>query len=587
MNFQLRQGLKQPDWTPNRLFADGTVGCWFDVADLSIIFQDATGSVAGAVNSPVGRILDKSKNLSRGLELIPNGSFDSALNWIRGAGHSIGSGTLNMDSAADGSVTYQEMSLVPGKSYIVTYLVTSLASGAVRVKVGSSGNGVNHTAVGTYTEIITCVGDTNFYVRASGGGTATTCSVDNISVRELAGNHATQSADNSRPVLRNGFLDYDGINDVLQVSLPASSTATVVYVSTAGVRVATNQTTGTNYNLPAVDWVSCLVVNRALTQNELTNLRRYLRRTAKLTNRTSNPFAAAKAQDVLDFMTTLANGSANRIISGQQTYMTDSLIDNIFTATGKYPGLVGIDYYYQNNETTNNQVTAWANSGSIIKILHHWNNPLGGNAWNLANVVDFTQLITEDTALNTTFKGYLDAVANGMAVLQTNNVAVLYSPFHEMNGNWFWWGNKNPEEFKAVWRYMFNYMHKKGIHNILWTYAANANIGNELDYYPGSQYVDVVGVDLYGGVNVSTVTNYNALVALGKPFGLTEYGPGAPSGIVTPVDWSGFITTLKANMPSACFWMNWGQSFSMEYNTGTSTVLNDPWVVTRDEMPTL
>jgi len=311
----------------------------------------------------------------------------------------------------------------------------------------------------------------------------------------------------------------------------------------------------------------------------------------------SDPQASSKTQAVLDYLTNLPNRSDKRVISGQNTgvnYVTDNLIENIHTATGKYPGLVGVDYFYANNSTTNNQIIAWSNANSLITIHHHWNNPAtggsysrnnvagAGSAWDTTNV-DFVQLITNGTALNTTFKSYLDTVAGGLQTLQNNNVTVLYRPFHEMNGDWFWWGGKNTTQFKNVWIYMFNYLTKtKGLHNLLWVYTPNATL--DTTFYPGSAYVDVVGIDLYGASTVPKVSGYDQLSTLNKPFAITEYGPCSPSGCTSSKDWSSFISSLKANMPKTAYWANWAETFSMTYNSGTSTVLADPWVITRDEI---
>jgi beta-mannanase len=302
---------------------------------------------------------------------------------------------------------------------------------------------------------------------------------------------------------------------------------------------------------------------------------------------TADPLANPKTQSILGYLINLPNASTNKVVSGQHTYVSDNLISSIYSSTGKYPGLVGIDYLDQNSSAGNNLAISQSNGNGLVTVLHHWRNPVSdGDAWDTSNV-DLVQLVTPGTALNTKFNGYLDAVATGLQTLQSNNVTVLYRPFHEMNGSWFWWGGKDATQFKNVWKYVFNYMTQaKGLHNLLWVYGPNAGL-NMTAYYPGSQYVDVVGMDLYGSPSVSNTADYNALVALNKPFGLTEYGPCGSSGCSASVDWTPFISSLKTAMPKTTFWMNWAGTFSMKANTGTSTVLSDPWVLTRDEMPVL
>lgn len=300
----------------------------------------------------------------------------------------------------------------------------------------------------------------------------------------------------------------------------------------------------------------------------------------------ADPQASAKTQAVLDYITNLPNLSSNRVVSGQHTFMTDNLIQNIYNASGKYVGLVGVDYFYQNNSSTNNQIIAWSNANSLITIVDHLNNPkTGGNAWDTNFTdTDLVSMITNGTALNTTFKGVLDSIAAGLANLQSNNVVVLFRPFHEMNGNWFWWGGKTTTNYKNLWIYTFNYLTTtKGLHNLLWVWSPITTL--DWAYYPGAQYVDIVGADIYGSPTVSQISGYSSLSTYNKPFAITEWGPCDPStGCTSPVDVSPLIGSIKTNMPKTAYWVNWAQSWSLYYNTGTATLFADPWVITRDDI---
>ena len=91
----------------------------------------------------------------------------------------------------------------------------------------------------------------------------------------------------------------------------------------------------------------------------------------------------------------------------------------------------------------------------------------------------------------------LDTLAAGLKQLQDAGVVVLWRPFHEMNGDWFWWGGKNPEAFINVWRHMFDYFTKtRGLNNLLWVYGPNHG-KKTAAYYAGDGYTDVVGLDAY------------------------------------------------------------------------------------------
>ena len=124
----------------------------------------------------------------------------------------------------------------------------------------------------------------------------------------------------------------------------------------------------------------------------------------------------------------------------------------------------------------------------------------------------------------------LDTLAAGLTELKDAGVVVLWRPFHEMNGNWFWWGGKDPAAFQKVWRHMFDYFTKtKGLDNLLWVYGPNH--GEKVAaYYPGDRFVDVVGLDAYTDfVDPAHIRGYREVAAIPKPFGFTEFGPHGSS----------------------------------------------------------
>jgi mannan endo-1,4-beta-mannosidase len=303
---------------------------------------------------------------------------------------------------------------------------------------------------------------------------------------------------------------------------------------------------------------------------------------------TADPLASSKAQAVLNYLTNLPNRTDNRVVAGQFEDDTSNF-GNIFRTTGEYPGLLGRDYSWSSVTAVNTDAANQSNNGGLVSITNHFGNPAtGGNAWDTSSV-DLAQLITAGTTSNTNFKKELDKIATGFSDLQSKNVVVLFRPLHEMNGTWFWWGSKNAQQYKNLWIYVFNYLTKtKGLHNILWVYASNGSL--DVTYYPGSQYVDIVGADIYGtGSSVPQVSGYSQLSTLGKPFAITEYG-ACEGGLTwstsscSPRDISSLIASIKQNMPKAVYWLAWNGVYAMDYNSGASTLLSDPWVVTRDEI---
>jgi Glycosyl hydrolase family 26 len=104
------------------------------------------------------------------------------------------------------------------------------------------------------------------------------------------------------------------------------------------------------------------------------------------------------------------------------------------------------------------------------------------------------------------------------------------------------------------------------------------------------QYVDVVGVDVYGrGTSLPQLSGYSQLATYGKPFAITEFGACAADTLETPsrcapADMRPLIASIKANMPKTVYWLQWDRVMSLDYNLNVFEVLNDPWVVTREEI---
>jgi hypothetical protein len=185
-------------FSPASLFAAGEQGVWYDPSDFTTMFQDSAGTTpVTAVEQPVGLLLDKSQGLALGPELITNGNFSSATGWTQGAGWSIGSGVATA-TATSGYLFQTVASVVAGKYYDCTVTITIYSSGTLRFFAGASAAlSTAMTAAGTYN-LRVCANSTS---QLGVVGTSFTGAIDNISFKEVTGNHATQATSASRPVL--------------------------------------------------------------------------------------------------------------------------------------------------------------------------------------------------------------------------------------------------------------------------------------------------------------------------------------------------------------------------------------------------
>jgi mannan endo-1,4-beta-mannosidase len=236
-----------------------------------------------------------------------------------------------------------------------------------------------------------------------------------------------------------------------------------------------------------------------------------------------------------------------------------------------------------------NAVLMWR-QGHVVTLMWHACPPQLGNScdgndiWTLdkrPTQAWWDELTTDGTKLNTAWKQQVDQVAVYLALLRDAGVPVLWRPYHEMNGVWFWWGNKKgPNGFAKLWRMMYDrFVNTHELHNLIWVWDANApreKPGDEAyayaDFWPGDQYVDVLAADVYH--DDWKPSHHDELLALGKgkPIALGEVGnPPSPETLAAQKSWTWF--------------MPWGQlAFEGQNPERLKVIFEDPRVLTHDEV---
>lgn len=149
-------------------------------------------------------------------------------------------------------------------------------------------------------------------------------------------------------------------------------------------------------------------------------------------------------------------------------------------------------------------ITDIYNRGGVITLSWHLNNPLTGKtAWDPAS--GSVASVLPGGEKNDLYKSWLDKVAAFILSLKGRNgeqIPVIFRPFHELNGNWFWWGKDycTPEEYKKLYQSTVSYLRDtKNIHSLLYAYNTDRfdSKGEYLEKYPGDEWTDVVGFDIY------------------------------------------------------------------------------------------
>lgn len=188
---------------------------------------------------------------------------------------------------------------------------------------------------------------------------------------------------------------------------------------------------------------------------------------------------------------------------------------DVKSVSGSYPALYGWDLAKIEHDSIKDingipfklqkeLVRQAYNRGGINTFCWHMDNPLNGKtAW------DTTQHMVKELlpggSANLIYLKYLDKAAAFLSDLKGPGgeaIPILFRPFHELTGNWFWWcaNTSTPDEFKALWKFTIDYMRdKKKLHNLLIVYSV-ADFDTEagfMERYPGNAYVDFVGFDNY------------------------------------------------------------------------------------------
>jgi len=311
---------------------------------------------------------------------------------------------------------------------------------------------------------------------------------------------------------------------------------------------------------------------------------------------TADPDASPKARAVLTYIRHLEEGGERRVLSGQfLDFEPNASLDlprAIHDATGKWPAFIGVDYMNFKDQriswdVANRVAVDYWKSGGLVEVNVHLPDPLNAKGGGLRDRgVRLADLLVPGSRANAAWLRELDAVASGLGALQDAGVVVLFRPFHEMNGGWFWWGAKPPKDFIALWRQTFAYLTgEKHLHNLIWIYSPNMGSGVDR-YFPGDAFADMAGLDAYTDfVDTQHIEGWDRLVKLDKPAGLAEFGPHGAHSPPGDYDYTRFGAGLARSFPQASYFMAWNEKWSPVRNQKAREFFADPAIVTRDDLP--
>ena len=294
----------------------------------------------------------------------------------------------------------------------------------------------------------------------------------------------------------------------------------------------------------------------------------------------------------------------SKVISGTMAAHSTNIIEAtwVHDNTGKWPALTTFDFIDHTNLNQSwIQYSApftlgqdWWNNKGIVGLMWHWRDPItksgsfytpaAATAPDTGTTFDVSKVTDPNSAEYKAMIVDIDIIAGYLKQFKDAGIPVIWRPLHEAAGAWFWWGAKGAEPCKALWRLMYNRLVTVyGLNNLIWVWTSNTS-NTALSWYPGDDYVDIIGMDIYPGANQhgSQSAEFNKvrdIFSKKKIITLSECGSVPDPALMKSsgdmwswfMPWNGEFT--ESDTQNGATW--WKKYFSYDY------------VITRDQMPSL
>ena len=312
----------------------------------------------------------------------------------------------------------------------------------------------------------------------------------------------------------------------------------------------------------------------------------------------------------------LLKNSGSKILIGQQDafnqyYNNDSSMSDVKKTTGSDPGMIGLDFmfitdkdyvvnpsnfYYQQEQKIIVDAKAAYKKGMAVTFCWHLREPFEEKYFNTSQMTDqekadaFKSILVGGSK-HDWYKAKLDHVAevlNNLVGDDGKKIPVIFRPFHEFDGSFFWWGTNygSPDQYKQNYQFTVQYLRdSKGVHNVLYALSPDSSYSNSASYlqrYPGDDYVDILGMDDYNdfasqSISGSTVANNklkmisDLAISKNKIAALTETGYQSGNSTARVSNWftSLLYPAIAGNNVKIAYTMFW-------YNNANQTYVPTP-----------
>ena len=319
-------------------------------------------------------------------------------------------------------------------------------------------------------------------------------------------------------------------------------------------------------------------------------------------NIASAPVSTNPSPQLVNLYNYLKTNFNTKIVSGTMANYSTNITEAtwVYNNTGKWPALTAFDFIDHTNPNQNwVNYTApftlgqdWWNNNGLVAFSWHWRDPLTksgsfntfSTSYPNGTTFDVTKVSDPTSAEYKAMIVDIDVIAGYLKQFKNANIPVIWRPLHEAEGGWFWWGAKGAEPCKTLWKLLYDRLvNYHGLNNLIWVWTSSAST-NAATWYPGDDYVDVVGMDIYPGENQhgSQYISFNKVREMTggkKIITLSECGSVPDPALMQQygdiwswfMPWNGDYT--ESDSHNGVAW--WKKFFSYDY------------VITRDKMPSL
>jgi len=192
---------------------------------------------------------------------------------------------------------------------------------------------------------------------------------------------------------------------------------------------------------------------------------------------------------------------------------------DVKSVTGSHPAVIGVDFSGLSGRPDNivarekanlqKTIADTYNRGGVTTVAWHFNNPVSNTNfyWNDSTAAAAVKDIIPGGAYHEKYTTILATIADLVKSIKGNDgklVPMIFRPYHEFDGDWFWWGKSHCtiDEFKTLWKFTVTYLKDSlNVHNFIYAFSPDRTAETEAQYlerYPGDEYVDMLGIDDYG-----------------------------------------------------------------------------------------